>query len=44
MSERQTRDVLEAELGLRLINIFDWIDLKKPLGSASISQVAFLFL
>ncbi len=39
MSEQQTREVLEAELGLRLINIFDWIDLKKPLGSASISQV-----
>ncbi|CAL8461942.1 g1473 [Coccomyxa elongata] len=39
MSEQQTRGVLEAELGLRLINIFDWIDLKKPLGSASISQV-----
>lgn len=39
MSAEETRLILEAELGLRLANIFEWIDLDRPLGSASISQV-----
>ena len=39
MSADETRVILEAELGLRLANIFDWINLDQPLGSASISQV-----
>ena len=39
MSAEETRVILEAELGLRLANIFDWINLDQPLGSASISQV-----
>ena len=39
MPPAQTRKVLEQELGAPLDQIFDWIDLEKPLGSASISQV-----
>ena len=39
MSADETRVILEAELGLRLANIFEGIDLDQPLGSASISQV-----
>ena len=39
MPAEETRVILEAELGLRLANIFEWIDLDRPLGSASISQV-----
>ena len=42
MSADETKVILEAELGLRLANIFDWIDLDQPLGSASISQVTAL--
>jgi hypothetical protein len=38
MPAEETRLILEAELGLRLANIFEWIDLRRPLGSASISQ------
>ena len=38
MPAEETRLILEAELGLRLANIFEWIDLQRPLGSASISQ------
>jgi predicted unusual protein kinase regulating ubiquinone biosynthesis (AarF/ABC1/UbiB family) len=39
MSAVETREVIERELGQSLANIFDWINLSKPLGSASISQV-----
>lgn len=39
MPPAQTKRVLERELGASLEDVFDWIDLDKPLGSASISQV-----
>lgn len=39
MPPQQTREVIEAELNAPLEQIFEWIDLEKPLGSASISQV-----
>lgn len=39
----QARAVLERELGgTPLEQVFEWIDLEKPLGSASISQVRVL--
>lgn len=38
MPAEQTRAVLERELGAPLEQVFEWIDLEKPLGSASISQ------
>lgn len=39
MPPAQTRRVLEAELNAPIEEVFEWIDLEKPLGSASISQV-----
>ena len=40
MSSTQTRRVIERELRINdLSEVFEWIDLEKPLGSASISQV-----
>ena len=39
MPPQQTREVIEAELNAPLEQVFEWIDLEKPLGSASISQV-----
>lgn len=40
MSPEVTRAVLERELGVSdLSELFERIDLEKPLGSASISQV-----
>ncbi len=38
MPPGQARKVIEAELGARLEDVFDFIDLEKPLGSASIAQ------
>ena len=40
MPASQARAVIEEELGgLPLEEVFDWIDLDEPLGSASIAQV-----
>lgn len=40
MSAQQTRGVIERELGgAALEDVFEWIDLEKPLGSASLAQV-----
>lgn len=39
MSKEQARSAIEAELGTSLDTVFEWIDLDRPLGSASISQV-----
>jgi predicted unusual protein kinase regulating ubiquinone biosynthesis (AarF/ABC1/UbiB family) len=40
MSEAQAREAVRRELGVTdLSEVFEWIDLAKPLGSASISQV-----
>lgn len=40
MGPQQTRAVIEEELGgTKLEEVFDWIDLERPLGSASIAQV-----
>ena len=40
MPASQARAVIEEELGgLPLEEVFDWIDLNEPLGSASIAQV-----
>ena len=40
MPPDQTRKVIERELGgVQLEDVFEWIDLEQPLGSASISQV-----
>lgn len=40
MPEAQAREAVMRELGCRdLGEVFEWIDLAKPLGSASISQV-----
>ena len=38
MPPAQARKVIEAELGAPLEDIFEEIDLEKPLGSASIAQ------
>ena len=40
MPAAQTREVIESELNAKLEQVFEWIDLDKPLGSASISQVS----
>ncbi|KXZ54564.1 hypothetical protein GPECTOR_4g629 [Gonium pectorale] len=41
MSAESTRAALQRELGLRdLSDVFEWIDLEQPLGSASISQAS----
>lgn len=40
MSAEQTRSVIEKELGgAKLEQVFEWIDLEEPLGSASLAQV-----
>ena len=40
MSPPEVTDIIQAELaGPTLEDVFDWIDLDKPLGSASIAQV-----
>ncbi|KAL0020648.1 hypothetical protein WJX79_000580 [Trebouxia sp. C0005] len=39
MPPAQTKEVIERELNAPLEDVFEWIDLEKPLGSASISQV-----
>ena len=40
MSAQQTRGVIEKELGgAKIEDVFEWIDLDKPLGSASLAQV-----
>ena len=42
MPASQARAVIEEELGgLPLEEVFEWIDLDEPLGSASIAQVRF---
>ena len=40
MPPTQVQAVLEHELGAPLRDVFEWIDLQTPLGSASISQVS----
>ena len=40
MPPNQVQGVLEYELGAPLRDVFEWIDLETPLGSASISQVS----
>lgn len=43
MPAQQTRSVIEEELGgVLLEEVFEWIDLEQPLGSASIAQVLYL--
>lgn len=45
MSPQQTRSVLQTELGgVPIEEIFEWIDLEQPLGSASIAQVHTFFI
>ena len=44
MPPAQTKEVIEREFEAPLEDVFEWIDLEKPLGSASISQVTFLLL
>ena len=39
MPPAQVRASIEGELGAPLEQVFEWINLEKPLGSASISQV-----
>lgn len=40
MPPHQVQDILQKELGVQQIrDVFEWIDLEKPLGSASLSQV-----
>eukprot|EP01025_Chloroclados_australasicus_P041555 TRINITY_DN4403_c1_g1_i2.p1 TRINITY_DN4403_c1_g1~~TRINITY_DN4403_c1_g1_i2.p1 ORF type:complete len:589 (-),score=89.91 TRINITY_DN4403_c1_g1_i2:316-2082(-) len=40
MPPEKVREVLQSELKVQDVNeVFEWIDLEKPLGSASISQV-----
>ncbi len=39
MPPAQVRASIEGELGAPLEQVFEWINLDKPLGSASISQV-----
>jgi predicted unusual protein kinase regulating ubiquinone biosynthesis (AarF/ABC1/UbiB family) len=40
MPAQQARSVIEEELGgVPLEEVFEWIDLEQPLGSASIAQV-----
>lgn len=40
MSAEQTRGVIEKELGAKVEDVFEWIDLDEPLGSASLAQVS----
>ena len=40
MPAEQVREIISQELGIKdLAEVFEWIDLQSPLGSASISQV-----
>jgi hypothetical protein len=40
MSPEATKAILVRELGIQdLSDVFEWIDLEEPLGSASIAQV-----
>lgn len=40
MPPAKAREVIEGEMGgVPLEEVFEWIDLSKPLGSASIAQV-----
>ena len=39
MTPDKTKEVIEERLGKSLDEVFEWIDLEKPLGSASIAQV-----
>lgn len=39
MPPAQTKEVIESQLNAKLEQVFEWINLEKPLGSASISQV-----
>ena len=39
MPKEQAKAAIEKELGTSIDNVFEWIDLDTPLGSASISQV-----
>ena len=41
MPEAQVSSILQKELGVRhLQDVFEWIDLEKPLGSASLAQAS----
>lgn len=40
MTPEKTQRIIESQLGVKdLSEVFEWIDLSKPLGSASIAQV-----
>lgn len=39
MTPAKTREVIAARLNRSLDDVFEWINLDKPLGSASIAQV-----
>ena len=39
MTPEKTKEVMEERLGKPLEDVFAWIDLEAPLGSASIAQV-----
>ena len=39
MSPEKTKQVIEQRLGKPIDDVFAWIDLAAPLGSASIAQV-----
>lgn len=39
MTPQKTKQVIEQRLGKPLDDVFAWIDLESPLGSASIAQV-----
>lgn len=39
MTPEKTKQVIEERLGKPLDEVFAWIDLEAPLGSASIAQV-----
>lgn len=43
MTPEKTKSVIEARLGKSLEEVFEWINLEKPLGSASIAQVSLMF-
>ena len=41
MTPEKTQHIIESQLGVKdLSEVFEWIDLSKPLGSASIAQVS----
>ncbi len=39
MTPEKTKEVIEQRLGKPIDEVFAWIDLEAPLGSASIAQV-----